>query len=132
MWASLTDLPSWPRWNWLIPRVDGSLAPGSDITLFIRDDSGQARPFKARVADTRHDRRLLAFDACLAPKWALNMTHTFAVEPAARARSRLRQRWAVTGLLTRPLWTSLRRDMTRFSRIAEDLGAAHAFEIRTA
>ncbi len=120
VWGLLADLATWSSWNTLIPHAEGRLLPGSQLRLEVRDASGRKRPFRARVVDV-HPTRGLVLVASVGAPWLLHMTHVLAVEPTANNGCRLRQTWTVSGLAHTAMWRSLRADMTRFDRIANDL-----------
>jgi len=44
VWAVLTDLHAWPRWNTTVPRVEGTIALGNAITVYTTSSPGRAFP----------------------------------------------------------------------------------------
>lgn len=46
IWKLLTDAPNYPRWNPSVDRVDGAIAPGETIKVFVKVNPGRAFPVK--------------------------------------------------------------------------------------
>jgi uncharacterized protein YndB with AHSA1/START domain len=46
VWAVLTDLPAWPKWNTTVPKVEGTIAPGNKVTVYTTASPGRAFPVK--------------------------------------------------------------------------------------
>lgn len=46
VWALLTDLPSDPTWNTTVDKVEGSIALGHKLKVFVKLDPGRAFPVK--------------------------------------------------------------------------------------
>lgn len=44
VWALLTDLPNWPRWNTTVDRVAGTVAVGGQVTVWVKANPGRAFP----------------------------------------------------------------------------------------
>lgn len=46
VWAVLTDLQAWPKWNTTVPRVEGTVALGNAVTVYTTASPGRAFPVK--------------------------------------------------------------------------------------
>lgn len=46
VWAVLTDLQAWPRWNTTVPKVEGTVALGNKVTVYSTASPGRAFPVK--------------------------------------------------------------------------------------
>ena len=46
VWAILTDLPAWPKWNTTVPKVEGTVALGNTVTVYTTASPGRAFPVK--------------------------------------------------------------------------------------
>ena len=46
VWALLTDLPAYPSWNPTIEKVEGSIALGHRLKVFVKINPGRAFPVK--------------------------------------------------------------------------------------
>ncbi|TME04873.1 MAG: hypothetical protein E6I61_00305 [Chloroflexi bacterium] len=48
VWGVLTDGDRFPQWDSGIDRVEGKIAPGSTIKLFVKVNPGRAFPLKVK------------------------------------------------------------------------------------
>lgn len=46
VWAVLTDVSQWPKWNPTVDKVDGKIAPGEKVTVHTKLSPGRAFPVK--------------------------------------------------------------------------------------
>ena len=46
IWKLLTDAPGFPAWNPTVNRVEGDIAPGHTIRVFVKVNPGRAFPVK--------------------------------------------------------------------------------------
>lgn len=46
VWAILTDASRWPEWNTTIDRIEGTIAPGEQVTVYTKLNPGRAFPAK--------------------------------------------------------------------------------------
>lgn len=46
VWAVLTDLQAWPKWNTTVPKVEGVVALGNAVTVYTTASPGRAFPVK--------------------------------------------------------------------------------------
>src|SRR6185436_2329190 len=56
VWALLTDAPNYQRWNSTVTRIDGRIAAGETLRLFV---PGTARAFSPRVSVFSPERRMV-------------------------------------------------------------------------
>jgi hypothetical protein len=49
VWAILTDLEAWPKWNTTVPKVEGTVALGNTVTVYTTASPGRAFPVKVAV-----------------------------------------------------------------------------------
>lgn len=57
VWALLTDGAAYPSWNTTVDRVEGRIAPGERIKVFVKINPGRAFPVK--VAEFEPERRMV-------------------------------------------------------------------------
>ena len=120
--ALLLDVRAWPRWNRLVPRVRGDVAPGALVTFAIRQPGGGHYAHRARVLELEPLRVVLS--AVFLHPLLLRMDHAFDFVPVDPGRSRLDQSWSVSGVLAPLLWRRLVRAMARFAELGDDLAGA--------
>ena len=46
VWALLTDMAGWTKWNTTVDKVQGSASPGSSLTVYAKASPGRAFPLK--------------------------------------------------------------------------------------
>lgn len=46
IWALLIDGPRWPEWNTTVDRVEGRIAPGETISVYVKINPDRAFPVK--------------------------------------------------------------------------------------
>lgn len=51
VWKILIDLPGWGQWNSTVERTVGHIAPGSKVTVFVRQSPGRAFPLRVTELD---------------------------------------------------------------------------------
>ena len=57
VWALLTDASGYPSWNPAVDRIEGRIAPGETIKVFVPVDPG--RTFPVKVTDFRPNERMV-------------------------------------------------------------------------
>lgn len=96
VWAVLTDLASYPKWNPLFPEASGELAAGKRITLRSRPSSGRPMTIRPKIVTVQPDVEL---------RWISSLPgiiggeHAFTLTPAGGG-TRLQQSETFRGLLT--------------------------------
>ncbi|MFN0096921.1 MAG: SRPBCC family protein [Dehalococcoidia bacterium] len=48
VWDILTDLPAWPSWNTTVDRVEGRVALGETVRVWVKLSPGRAFPVKVK------------------------------------------------------------------------------------
>lgn len=51
IWSLLTDGAAWPSWNSTVDKVEGNIAPGETVKLFVKLNPGRAFPVKVTTFD---------------------------------------------------------------------------------
>ena len=51
IWSLLTDGSAWPSWNTTVDKVEGEIAPGHTVKLFVKLNPGRAFPVKVTMFD---------------------------------------------------------------------------------
>jgi hypothetical protein len=118
VWAVLSDLPSYPRWNPFIREASGTLAAGERLELELQPARGKSMRFRPTVLAAEAGRELRWRGRLVAPG-IFDGEHRFAIEPRAGG-SLLVQEERFTGLLVPFLARSLRRGtLPGFERMNE-------------
>ena len=84
VWAVLSDLPSYPRWNPFIREASGTLAAGERLDLTMQPEGGRAMRFRPTVLEAQPGRELRWLGRLVAPG-VFDGEHRFAIEPTAGA-----------------------------------------------
>ena len=118
VWAVLSDLPSYPRWNPFIREASGTLAAGERLDLTMQPEGGRAMRFRPTVLEAQPGRELRWLGRLVAPG-VFDGEHRFAIEPTPGG-SRLVQEERFTGLLVPLLAKGLRkRTLPAFEQMNE-------------
>jgi hypothetical protein len=95
VWAALTDLAAYPRWNPLFPEAAGQVAVGSRLTLKAVQANGRTMTVKPKILAATPNAEL---------RWSAGLpgiiggVHTFALTPADGG-TRLVQAETFSGIL---------------------------------
>lgn len=95
VWAALTDLAAYPRWNPLFPEASGQISVGSRLTLKTVQPNGRTMTVKPKVLAVEPDAEL---------RWSAGLPgliggeHSFTLTPA-NGGTRLVQSETFRGLL---------------------------------
>ena len=103
VWAVLTDSERFPDWDSGIDKVEGKIAPGATIKLFVKVNPGRAFPLK--VAEFAAPRRLV-FSGGM-PLGLFKGVRTYTLEPDGGGRTRFHMREEYTGPLLGMIWKSI-------------------------
>jgi hypothetical protein len=117
VWALVTDAPAYPDWNPTVERVQGSIAPGETIKVFVRINPGRAFPVK--VDEFRPPERMV---------WRGGMSlglfrgeRTFTLTPTPDGGTDFRMREEYTGPMLPLIWRSIPDLGPAFEEFAQSL-----------
>jgi uncharacterized protein YndB with AHSA1/START domain len=102
VWSVLTDGEKFPEWDSGIDRVEGKIAPGATIKLFVKVNPGRAFPLK--VTEFAAPRRMV-FSGGM-PLGLFKGVRTYTLEPSGGATA-FRMREVYTGPLLGMIWKSI-------------------------
>jgi hypothetical protein len=115
-WAVFTDTARWSDWGHLVVSAHGAFVPGSRWTVTL-DGGRRMTPYFVSMVPGQQ----VVFETRILSARAVSMIHTFDFIPDGPQRSILRQSFAVSGLLTKPLWFILHPGMIQFEAMGDDL-----------
>jgi uncharacterized protein YndB with AHSA1/START domain len=118
VWSVLTDGDKFPDWDSGIDRVEGKIAPGSTIKLFVKVNPGRAFPLK--VTEFAAPRRMV-FSGGM-PLGLFNGVRTYTLEPTGGGTA-FRMREEYTGPLLGMIWKSIPDLGPSFKQFADGLKA---------
>jgi uncharacterized protein YndB with AHSA1/START domain len=118
VWAVLTDGARFPEWDSGIERVEGTIAPGATIKLYVKVNPGRAFPLK--VTEFQPPRRMVFAGGM--PLGLFKGVRTYTLEPDAAA-TRFSMREEYTGPLLGMIWKSIPDLGPSFRQFAEGLKA---------
>jgi uncharacterized protein YndB with AHSA1/START domain len=119
VWAVLTDGDKFPQWDSGIERVEGKIAPGSTIKLYVKVNPGRAFPLK--VTEFAAPRRMVFTGGM--PLGLFKGVRTYTLEPDGAGGTRFRMREEYTGPLLGMMWKSIPDLGPSFQQFADGLKA---------
>jgi uncharacterized protein YndB with AHSA1/START domain len=119
VWAVLTDSERFPEWDSGIDRVEGKIAPGATIKLFVKVNPGRAFPLKVSEFAAP---RLLVFSGGM-PLGLFKGVRTYTLEPDGAGRTQFHMREEYTGALLGMMWKSIPDLGPSFQQFADGLKA---------
>ena len=119
VWAVLTDGDKFPQWDSGIERVEGKIAPGSTIKLYVKVNPGRAFPLK--VTEFAAPRRMVFTGGM--PLGLFKGVRTYTLEPDGAGGTRFRMREEYTGPLLGMIWKSIPDLGPSFQQFADGLKA---------
>jgi uncharacterized protein YndB with AHSA1/START domain len=119
VWAVLTDGDKFPQWDSGIERVEGKIAPGSTIKLYVKVNPGRAFPLK--VTEFAAPRRMVFTGGM--PLGLFKGVRTYTLEPDGAGGTRFRMREEYTGPLLGMMWKSIPDLAPSFQQFADGLKA---------
>jgi len=123
VWAALTDLAAYPRWNTFIRSWQGDLALGARQTVRIEPTEKNGQTFRPRITELEPG-RLLVWLGRVGVTGVLDGRHRFEVEPIDANRSRFTQSEVLSGVLVPAFRRMLTVDTpAAFSRMNAELAA---------
>jgi uncharacterized protein YndB with AHSA1/START domain len=119
VWAVLTDGDRFPQWDSGIERVEGKIAPGSTIKLYVKVNPGRAFPLK--VTEFAAPRRMVFTGGM--PLGLFKGVRTYTLESDGAGGTRFRMREEYTGPLLGMMWKSIPDLAPSFQQFADGLKA---------
>jgi hypothetical protein len=117
VWAVLTDLAQYPVWNSTVDRVEGRIAPGSRLTVYVKVNPGRAFPLT--VTDWAPPERMTWHGGM--PLGLFAGERTFELAPQERGLVRFTMRETYSGLLAPLITRSIPDLQPAFEQFAADL-----------
>jgi hypothetical protein len=121
VWATLTDLDSFPSWNPFMLKVEGDLRVGGRLAVTIQPPGRRASTFRPTVLAVEPERELRWLGRILIPG-LFDGEHRFLLE-AVPGGTRLTQAERFSGILVAPLKRSLDGTELGFRAMNEALKA---------
>jgi hypothetical protein len=103
IWSILTDAPSYPSWNASIDRVEGTIAPGSTVKVFIKLNPGRAFPVKVTEFEPG---KKMAWSGGM-PLGLFKGVRTYTISPEGYDMTRVTMHEEYTGPLLGMIWKSM-------------------------
>ncbi len=119
IWAILTDAQRLTRWDSGVERVEGEIAPGERVTVYVRANPGRA--FPVRVTEFEPEHRMVWSGGM--PLRLFKGVRTYSLEPTAAGVTRFTMREEYTGPLLRMIWRSIPDLGPAFQQFATGLKA---------
>lgn len=117
VWAALTDLAAYPRWNPLFPEATGQVAVGSRLTLKTVQANGRTMTVKPKILTAEPNTEL---------RWSAGLPgiiggeHAFTLTPADRG-TRLLQTETFRGILVPLSGKTIAAAETSYQKLNEAL-----------
>jgi hypothetical protein len=99
IFAILGDLPAYPEWNPLTPRVESTLRPGDPIHLHVRL-GGRGLSHRVEVVSANEPPKRLCWRMQLGAPWLLAAERCQELTPLGGGRTRYRNEEVFRGCLT--------------------------------
>jgi hypothetical protein len=115
VWALLTDAPGYPGWNPAVDRIEGRIAPGETIRVFVPVNPG--RTFPVKVTDFVPDQRMVWSGGM--PAGLFTGVRTFTLSPRAGDATEFTMEEVYSG----PLLPLFGRSIPDLSRAFEQFAA---------
>jgi uncharacterized protein YndB with AHSA1/START domain len=119
VWEILTAGDKFPDWDSGIDRVEGRIAPGATIKLYVKVNPGRAFPLK--VAEFTPARRLVFYGGM--PLGLFKGVRTYTLEADGSGGTRFHMREEYTGPLLGMMWGSIPDLAPSFQQFADGLKA---------
>jgi hypothetical protein len=120
IWEVLTDAAGYTRWNNTVERVDGKIAPGSQITVRPKINPGRAFPVKVTEFDA--PRRMVWTGGM--PLGLFKGERVFTLTQGANGEVEFSMREEYTGLMALLIGRSIPDLQPAFDEFAKDLKRA--------
>src|SRR3979409_616878 len=103
IWQLLTDARSYPGWNPSVERVEGKIAPGETIKVFVKVNPGRAFPVKG--TEFVPGQRMVWSGGM--PMGLFKGVRTYTLSPQGGGMTRFTMREEYTGPLLPMIWRSI-------------------------
>lgn len=120
IWALLTDAQGFPQWNSTVQSLEGTIAPGQRIKLFVKVAPGRA--FKLTVSDFVPNQRMVWSDG----NFIFRGVRTYTLTPSAAGSTAFTMSEVFSGAMLPLIAGSLPDFGPEFEKFAADL--KHAAE----
>jgi hypothetical protein len=120
IWGLLTDGPGYPRWNPTVERVEGSIAPGETIKVFVHLNPGRAFPVK--VVEFVPAQKMVWSGGM--PLGLFKGVRTYTLSPQGGGVTRFTMREEFSGPMLPMIWKSIPDMGPAFREFAEALKVA--------
>jgi hypothetical protein len=117
IWSILTDAASYPRWDSGVERVEGKIALGETIKVFVKVNPGRAFPVK--VIEFTPGQRMVWLGGM--PLGLFKGVRTYTLSPQGNDRTKFTMREEYTGPLTPMIWRSIPDLGPSFTQFANGL-----------
>ena len=118
VWSLLTDAPRYTDWNTTVDRVEGRIAPGETIKVFVKVNPGRAFPVK--VTEFKPAERMVWSGGM--PLGLFKGERTYTLTPAAGG-THFKMREEYTGPMLGMIWGSIPDLGPAFEEFARSLKA---------
>jgi uncharacterized protein YndB with AHSA1/START domain len=119
VWGIITDAQGLPTWDSGIDRVEGTIAPGQTIKLYVKVNPGKAFPLKVTGFDAP---RRMVFTGGM-PLGLFKGERTYRLEPDGSGGTRFNMREEYTGPFLGMIWKSIPDLAPSFQQFARGLKA---------
>jgi hypothetical protein len=117
IWAILTDGAGYPSWDSGVERVEGRIAPGETIKIYVKINPGRAFPIK--VTEFVPGQRMVMSGGM--PLGLFKGVRTFTLWPQGNEMTNFTMREEYTGPMLPMLWRSIPDLGPSFSQFAKGL-----------
>ena len=117
IWSILTDAPSLSKWDSGVERVEGRIAPGETIKVFVKVNPGRAFPVK--VTEFVPGERMVWSGGM--PLGLFKGVRTYTLTPQDSRTTKFHMREEYTGPLTSMIWRSIPDLGPSFTQFANGL-----------
>jgi hypothetical protein len=120
IWALLTDAAHYTDWNTTVERVEGKIAPGETIKVFVKVNPGRAFPVK--VIEFKPSERMVWSGGM--PLGLFKGERTYTLAPGGGGETSFKMREEYTGPMLGMIWKSIPDLGPAFQEFAQSLKRA--------
>jgi hypothetical protein len=120
IWALLTDASHYTDWNTTVERVEGTIAPGETIKVFVKVNPGRAFPVK--VIEFKPGQRMVWSGGM--PLGMFEGQRTYTLTAAGNSETFFKMREEYTGPMLGMIWGSIPDLGPAFQEFAQSLKRA--------